>query len=592
MGQVLNVAAYKFVSLDSLDARRRELSRLSRRLRLRGTILLATEGINLFIAGRPEAVRELMAHLQSQDEFADLIGKESYSERQPFRRMLVKLKKEIIAFGVDGIDPARRTSPRIAATELRDWMSEGRDITLLDVRNDFEVEVGTFSTARAIGVDSFRDFPAAAKKLPDDAKRKPLVMFCTGGIRCEKAGPFLEDEGFEEVYQLDGGILKYFEECGADHYSGDCFVFDQRVALKPDLDATSRGLCFACQAILTPEDMRSPSYSEGVSCPYCHRADRLKMSEQIAARHVAIARFTDPLPGSQPYDNVRPFRVPEKYDGANLVDMLDDAFVYIPRDEWENACRLGCLERDGETLDAATIVRARDRLRHIEPQIVEPDVNANIEILWEDEAIVAVNKPAPLPMHPCGRFNRNTLVSILNSVYAPEKLRVAHRLDANTSGVAVLCRRRSVAATLQPQFVGGSVQKTYLAGVGHAPDVDRFSCSEPIGDTPLKAGLRVCDPAGLSAQTDFLVVERFETGGALLQVTPRTGRTNQIRIHLWNYGAPITGDPSYLPGGELGFVQTLPATAPPMQLHAWRLAFDHPTTGERLELEAPPPNWC
>src|SRR5262249_5606336 len=149
------------------------------------------------------------------------------SAEQPFRRMLVKVKQEIIAFGVAGIEPGRTTSTKLAPQTLKQWLDEGRPVTLLDTRNDYEVRLGTFENAVTLGIDHFRSFPAAVRELPAAMKQQPIVMFCTGGIRCEKAGPLMEREGFEQVFQLDGGILKYFEECGGEHYDGECFVFDR-----------------------------------------------------------------------------------------------------------------------------------------------------------------------------------------------------------------------------------------------------------------------------------------------------------------------------------------------------------------------------
>jgi len=267
---VLNIAAYKFITLTALQSRRERLQLLTRQLELKGTILLSPEGINLFLAGQREALDTLLNTLSSDPEIGDLEVKESISNHQPFNRMLVRLKKEIIAFGIKGIDPVSKPTPRIEARQLKQWLDQGRPCRLLDVRNDYEVRLGTFENAVPIGVDHFRNFPAAVDRLPEQWKHEPVVTFCTGGIRCEKAGPFLEQAGFQNVYQLDGGILKYFEECGQDHYSGDCFVFDKRTALDAKLCETETTLCYACQNPLTVAEQQSPYYVPGESCPYCY----------------------------------------------------------------------------------------------------------------------------------------------------------------------------------------------------------------------------------------------------------------------------------------------------------------------------------
>ncbi|MFM7561971.1 MAG: rhodanese-related sulfurtransferase, partial [Planctomycetota bacterium] len=222
---IYNVAAYKFVQLEDLPGLRQKLTQRTRDLGLRGTILLSPEGINLFVAGTPAVVQEFLSELRAIPGLADLEVKISPSDHQPFTRMLVRLKKEIIALGQPGIEPERYTSQKITAKELKQALDQHEELLLLDVRNDYEVELGTFENAVPIGLDHFRDFPAVAEKLPSDWRKKKIVMFCTGGIRCEKAGPVMERLGFEKVLQLEGGILKYFEDVGGEHYQGDCFVF-------------------------------------------------------------------------------------------------------------------------------------------------------------------------------------------------------------------------------------------------------------------------------------------------------------------------------------------------------------------------------
>ncbi|MFA6961860.1 MAG: rhodanese-like domain-containing protein [Opitutaceae bacterium] len=270
----LNISTYKFTPFEpgELPAIRERLLAVCTARKLKGTILLSTEGINLFVAGLPDNVNMLLAELRTLPGLADLTPKESLSTEQPFNRMLVKIKKEIIAFGVDGIDPARKPAPKLSPKTLKQWLDEGRPLTLLDTRNDYEVRLGTFKGAVDPRIDHFREFPDAVRKLPEELKSQPIVMFCTGGIRCEKAGPFMVREGFEQVFQLDGGILKYFEECGGAHYDGECFVFDRRVGVDPELKETGSVLCWNCQMPLTVAEQKDERYVYEKSCPYCFKA--------------------------------------------------------------------------------------------------------------------------------------------------------------------------------------------------------------------------------------------------------------------------------------------------------------------------------
>jgi UPF0176 protein len=236
----LNLAFYKFVDLDALAERRKFFREISAGLGLRGTILLSDEGINAFVAGEETSARRFIEKLCALPEFADLEPKESWSDTLPFGRMLVKLKKEIIPFGQPEIRPQNFTAKRLKPSVLKQWLDEGRDVVLLDTRNRYEIEHGTFLNASDFGLGTFRQFPEKLKDKARELKDKTVVMFCTGGIRCEKAGAYAVAQGFESVFQLDGGILKYFEECGGAHYDGDCFVFDERVALSPELKASQK----------------------------------------------------------------------------------------------------------------------------------------------------------------------------------------------------------------------------------------------------------------------------------------------------------------------------------------------------------------
>lgn len=593
MPVVVNISAYRFAPLDGLKPLRERLIADCRVWGLNGTILLSTEGINLFVAGAAADIDRLLSFLRSVPGLESLEPKVSESREQPFSRMLVKVKKEIIAFGIEGIEPARHPAPRISAQELKRWLDEGRPVTLLDTRNDFEVKLGTFRHAVPIGIRHFREFPDAVAKLSPASHPHPIVTFCTGGIRCEKAAPYLLQQGFTNVFQLDGGILKYFEECGNDHFQGECFVFDKRVGLAAELDESGHGLCFVCQSLLTPEEQNNPLTVEGVSCPRCYRSPEELQTQSLTEHRGRLRQFTSPLPGKRPQDNFRPLKIAARHDGLTMREFLSEIFRHISDEVW-----LARFERE-EIVDlehrpvlASRRVHVGERYFTREKLQIEPDVNANIEILHEDAALIVVNKPAPLPMHPCGRFQRNTLEWILRAVYAPQKPRPAHRLDANTSGVAVFTRTATFARALQPQFERGEVKKQYLARVKGHPQESRFSCKVAIATTTGHQGARIVDDrTGLSALTEFEVLDQFADGTALLQVTPKTGRTNQIRVHLWHLGYPIVGDAMYRPDGQLGDTQTHAVDDAPPCLHAWQLTVTHPQLGSPVTYESPQPSW-
>jgi UPF0176 protein len=588
--EFINIAAYKFVDLDDLAARKSVMLPLCKFLGLKGTILLSREGINLFLAGTRDAVDTFLQHLHSQPEFADLAVKTSISDHQPFSRMLVRLKKEIISMGVEAIRPLKNTSPKISATTLKQWLDDDKDVTLLDVRNDYEIEVGTFSNAVPVGIDHFRRFPEAAKRLPETMKSKPIVMFCTGGIRCEKAGPLMEQEGFHEVYQLDGGILKYFEECGGDHYDGDCFVFDKRVAVDPGLNETEFEQCYACQSVLSLEEQQSEQYDPPYSCPNCFRTEEQKQQDLLEERNNLLALETTPLPGSVAYDNIRPMNVPLRYDLKSVIELLTGMHANLSEEYWRSECELKRITYKNTPLSASEPVRSGWRVEHHIPQTTEPAVSNQVKFLYEDDVLIGLDKPAPLPMHSCGRFNRNTLDYFVNLVFTDDQIRILHRLDANTTGVVVMAKKKSAAQFVHPQFLNGEVSKTYLARVKGHPFDDRFQCDEAISSGPSTAGSRTIVETGQHALTDFHVLNRFDDGTALIQCHPRTGRTNQIRLHLSHLGFPICGDPTYNSAAD-SVRQSLQVGDPPMCLHAWKLELTHPISKERIEIVSDKPDW-
>jgi UPF0176 protein len=240
---VLNISSYKFVPLPDAAALREVLLGRAQALQLKGTILLAEEGINLFLAGPADDVRSFVSQLQQDPRFADIAPKESWSDTQPFKKMLVKVKGEIIRMNHPTIKPADGRAPAVAPATVKRWLDQGHDdigrpVVTLDTRNDFEVDEGTFEGAIDWRITKFTEFPDAFRAHLDELKDKTVVSFCTGGIRCEKAAILMREEGLEHVYQLEGGILKYFEETDGSHYNGGCFVFDERRALGADLQST------------------------------------------------------------------------------------------------------------------------------------------------------------------------------------------------------------------------------------------------------------------------------------------------------------------------------------------------------------------
>ncbi len=589
---MLNISAYKFTRLDRLPQRKRELESLATAHDLLGTILLSHEGINLFLSGEQASVYEFFDKLGGIPEYSDIIPKESRSPTQPFRRMLVRIKKEIIAFGVPTVDPAIATSPKLRATELKKWLDEGRSVCLLDVRNDYEIELGTFHGARHLNIHHFREFPEAIGQLTDAAMEETIVMFCTGGIRCEKAGPLMQQAGFKNVYQLDGGILKYFEDVGGDHWDGSCFVFDSRVALDPLLEPTGDQLCFACQAVLRPSDLASPLYQLGEHCPFCYKSTDVRAAELAKARQPIVNQIARQQLGSIPHDNIRNIYVPRKLAGKAMIDFLTQYQPTIAPHQWVDWIERGDITVNGSPVSRELVVREGQHFVQREPATVEPKINPNIELLYEDDLLVIVNKPAPLPAHPSGRFHRNTLTWILGQAYPKQKLRLAHRIDANTSGVAVVCRTAAASRFVQPQFATRQVEKIYLARIFGHPDWNEITCEAPVSGHPCERGSRVVaqGDAGLSAVTHFQIQQRCADGTSLVTARPITGRTHQLRVHLWHLGHAIVHDPLYLADHQIGSNRTLSVEEPSMNLHAHSIRFTHPASKIECKFMAPTPD--
>lgn len=264
-------ALYKFTSLPDFAALRDPLQKMCELLNISGTILLAQEGINGTVAGTDDSISRLLAFLRADPRLSDLDAKFSSASGQPFLRMKVRLKREIVTMGVEGIDPNETVGTYVDPSEWNALISDPNTI-LIDTRNDYEVEIGTFRGAINPETESFREFPAWVEANRGQLNKPKVAMFCTGGIRCEKASSFMKQNGFNDVYHLKGGILKYLETQPEDEslWDGDCFVFDQRVAVGHGLSETEYDQCFACRRPLLPEDKVRPEYQLGVSCHRCH----------------------------------------------------------------------------------------------------------------------------------------------------------------------------------------------------------------------------------------------------------------------------------------------------------------------------------
>ncbi len=300
--QYVVAALYYFASLEDLPRRRQDLLKAMDSNGIRGTILLAAEGVNGTIAGSREGVDEVLSHLRSDPALAGLSHKESFSSKRPFRRARVRLKKEIVTLGVPGVDPTSMVGQYVSPRDWNELISDP-DVTLIDARNGYEVGIGTFKGAIDPDTESFRDFPAFVAKNLDPERNKKVAMFCTGGIRCEKGTSFLLSQGFDDVYHLEGGILKYLEEIPEEDstWEGECFVFDDRVAVNHRLEPGIYSMCHACRMPLSEDERASPRFEMGVSCPHCHgertEEDRARYQQRELQIKLAAERGEEHLGG-------------------------------------------------------------------------------------------------------------------------------------------------------------------------------------------------------------------------------------------------------------------------------------------------------
>lgn len=267
--EFLNVAGYKFEPLENLDSLIPEFQNKCDELGLKGSVYFSPNGINFSIAGTEIDIETYIKFMEEDSRLRDIPLKKTFSKTQPFRRMKVRLKKEIISLGRDDINPRELTGDYISPKELFEMYEKKEDIIVLDTRNEYETRVGLFENAIDLQLDTFRDFPSAIETLPEEYKDKQIVMYCTGGIRCEKASAVMLKAGFSDVKQLEGGVLDYFKETGGAYWNGDCFVFDERVALDKELNETEYIYCYICREPLSAEEKASPDFKINEYCPYC-----------------------------------------------------------------------------------------------------------------------------------------------------------------------------------------------------------------------------------------------------------------------------------------------------------------------------------
>ena len=293
----LTIAFYQFVSLKNIDQLQAFILKFCQKNSIKGTILLASEGINGTISGDEKKIQKFIEFIKEdsffKNNFKNLEHKESWASKNPFYRMKVRLKREIVALGVDGISPTKKVGEYV---NPEDWNALIKDpnTIVIDTRNNYEVDIGTFKNSINPETETFREFPSYVEKNLKDNKQKKVAMFCTGGIRCEKATSLMLEKGFKDVYHLKGGILKYLETIPKDKslWQGECFVFDQRVAVTHGLDEGQYDQCYACRHPLSPEELESNQYTKGISCPYCFNklSDKKKVGVIERQKQVMLSK--------------------------------------------------------------------------------------------------------------------------------------------------------------------------------------------------------------------------------------------------------------------------------------------------------------
>ena len=289
--EILVAALYKFVEIDDLLSLQSNLYEICEKNNIMGTILIANEGINGTISGKTNEINQTISLLKSDKRFTNIEIKYSSTDKQPFHRMKVRLKKEIVTIGLPEINPNKKVGTYVKPDDWNDLISDP-NVVVIDTRNKYETKIGSFQNALDPETSSFREFPDWVKKFKSSKENanKKIAMFCTGGIRCEKASSLMKEEGFEDVYHLQGGILKYLETIDKENslWNGECFVFDQRVCLTDELEVGSYKMCFACRMPITEEEMQNEKYIEGISCIYCYDKTTKEKKERFGSRQKQI----------------------------------------------------------------------------------------------------------------------------------------------------------------------------------------------------------------------------------------------------------------------------------------------------------------
>jgi len=289
--EILVAALYKFVEISDLLSLQDNLYNICEENNIMGTILIADEGINGTISGKHNEIKETISSLTSDDRFSNIEIKYSSTDKQPFHRMKVRLKKEIVTIGLPEINPNNKVGKYVKPEDWNKLISDP-NVVVIDTRNKYETKIGSFQNALDPETSSFREFPDWVKKFKNSENNtnKKIAMFCTGGIRCEKASSLMKEEGFEDVYHLQGGILKYLETIDKENslWNGECFVFDQRVCLTDELEVGSYKMCFACRMPITEEEMQNEKYIEGISCIYCYDKTTEEKKERFGSRQKQI----------------------------------------------------------------------------------------------------------------------------------------------------------------------------------------------------------------------------------------------------------------------------------------------------------------